>query len=103
MFDVGEYVERALPALDRKLEDRPFWPAIRTDLLSPGTDEKRKKRLLILCGSFVGEAFLGPQMILFDMTGKCNTTCIFCRDHSPRVEGAKRGAGWRWTRSSCSA
>jgi MoaA/NifB/PqqE/SkfB family radical SAM enzyme len=85
MFDLGEHIRRAIEICDEKMPDSAAWQRARAELLSTQSTERRQKRLLTLCGAEAGQALIGPQMVLADITGRCNASCVFCRDHSPRV------------------
>ncbi len=85
MFDLDQHIRRAVEIADEKMRGEAAWNRIRARLLSADISDREKKRLLVLLGSAVGEALIGPQMVLADITGRCNANCIFCRDHSPRV------------------
>lgn len=92
MFDLESHVQRALKAGDERLADHSAWEAIRAELCDDGIAARRRKRLLVLAGAAMGEALIGPETLLLDITGRCNTTCVFCRDHSPRIENRE---AWR--------
>ncbi|MCB1155044.1 radical SAM protein [bacterium] len=93
MFDIDQCVREALAVADLPMSGHPAWPTIRAELTSPDVATPRKKQLLVLVGSWIGQALIGPQMVLIDITGRCNTTCVFCRDHSPRLESREK---WRY-------
>ena len=92
MFDPAKHIEYAVKIADAKIPDSAAWHCARGLLLSSEISGARKKRLLTLLGPAVGEALIGPQMILADITGRCNAKCVFCRDHSPRVKDRE---AWR--------
>jgi MoaA/NifB/PqqE/SkfB family radical SAM enzyme len=92
MFDLDSCIRDALVIAQDRMASFSGWERIREELLDPSVPARRKKRLLTLLGPAVGEALIGPQMVLLDITGRCNANCVFCRDHSPRIDDRE---AWR--------
>ena len=93
MFDFDRAIERAREACEILFFGDEAVEALLSELADPATPEPHKKRLLVNLGILAGEPFIGPQIVMLDLVGRCNLNCTFCRDHSPYLKH-KREA-WR--------
>lgn len=88
-------MNRPLPNPDEIAGLLPADPAVRR-LLREAADENRpeadRRADWRLLGALAGRAFVGPRLVILDVVGRCNLNCVYCRDHSPYIQGRE---AWR--------